>query len=78
LRLWGETPEKAGLERVEVRQAAARWMPPHSEGNKLGYYRVTRSRIRGRNSNGSPLDLELTSMISWRGQWYVVHLHGVR
>ncbi len=74
----GKDPARASLDRVEVRETSARWMKPHSEGNRIGYYRVTRSTIHGRNADGSPLRLELTSMISWRGEWYVVHLHGFR
>ena len=27
-------------------------------------------------ADGKRLELELTSMISWRGEWYVVHLNG--
>ena len=74
----GDNPDEAVLEQIVLREPSIRWMKPHSEGNRLGYYRVTRSRIQGRKANGEPLDWELTSMISWRGEWYVVHLHGFR
>lgn len=72
----GANPEGAVLERIALREPSIRWMKPHTEGNRLGYFRVTRSRIQGRKADGTPIDLELTSMISWRGEWYVVHLHG--
>lgn len=74
----GADPQRASLERIEVREQASRWMKPSSEGNRIGYYRVTRSAIVGKTSDGKPLRLELTSMISWRGEWFVVHLHGFR
>lgn len=77
-RLLGANPERATIEKLEVREAGARWMKPQSEGNKLGYYRVTQSRLVGRKADGRPLGLDVTSMISWRGEWYVVHLHGFR
>jgi hypothetical protein len=66
----------AKFEGVDVPESSARWMKPGSEGNKLGYYRVLRSRLRFTKANGKQQTLELTSMISWRGEWYVVHLHG--
>lgn len=74
----GADPQGATLDRLELREQAARWMKPHSEGNRIGYYRLTRSTIHGRKASGAPIRLELTSMISWRGEWYVVHLHGFR
>ncbi|HET9932518.1 MAG TPA: hypothetical protein VFQ35_17570 [Polyangiaceae bacterium] len=68
--------DNAKFEGIDVPEASARWMKPGSEGNKLGYYRVLRSRLRFTKSNGKAQNFELTSMISWRGEWYVVHLHG--
>lgn len=66
----------AKFEGVDVPESSARWMKPGSEGNKLGYFRVLRSRLRFTKANGKAQTFELTSMISWRGEWYVVHLHG--
>jgi hypothetical protein len=74
----GVDPAAATLERLEVREQGVRWMKPNSEGNRIGYYRVTRSKLHLRKANGDPLPLEVTSMISWRGEWFVVHLHGFR
>ena len=51
-------------------------MKPGKEGNRLGYFRVLRSRLRFRLASGKERSFELTSLISWRGEWYVVHLHG--
>ncbi|MBM4360774.1 MAG: hypothetical protein FJ096_21920 [Deltaproteobacteria bacterium] len=51
-------------------------MKPQSEGNSIGYHRVLRSHLIVADGAGKEHDFELTSMISWRGEWYVVHLHG--
>ena len=51
-------------------------MKPGREGNKVGYHRVLRSKLRFKLASGKERTLELTSLISWRGEWYVVHLSG--
>ncbi|MGE5787573.1 MAG: hypothetical protein ACM3ZE_23470 [Myxococcales bacterium] len=73
-------PDVAGskLLGVEATPAEPRWMKPGTEGNKLGYYRVLRTRLRVGLPRGQERKLELTSMISWRGEWYVVHLNGFK
>jgi hypothetical protein len=53
-------------------------MDPGKEGNKLGYYRVTRSKLRYLDAGGTEHTLGLTSLISWRGEWFVVHLDGFK
>lgn len=63
---------------VEAASLPPRWMKPGTEGNKLGYYRVLRSRLRVGLPGGQERKFEITSMISWRGEWYVVHLHGFK
>ncbi len=55
--------------------ARPRWVEPGEEGNKLGYWRVYGSRLRYA-VEGQERTLEITSLISWRGEWYVVHLSG--
>jgi hypothetical protein len=72
----GEDAEHAEFLGVEVPEERAQWMKPGKEGNRVGYYRVLRSKLRFRLPNGTERAFELTSMISWRGEWYVVHLHG--
>lgn len=74
----GENPEAATLIDLEVPEARARWMKPGSEGNKLGYHRVLRSRLRFTDAKGKERSLEITSLISWRGEWYVVHINGFK
>lgn len=72
----GRDAEHAELIGVEVPEARVEWMKPGKEGNRLGYFRVLRSRLRFRLASGKERSFELTSLISWRGEWYVVHLHG--
>jgi hypothetical protein len=66
----------ASLVGIEVREDRARFMRPGTEGNKLGYWRVLHSTLRVRTGAGREIGLEVTSLISWRGEWYVVHLDG--
>jgi hypothetical protein len=72
----GEAPADWELRGIDVPDAKVKFMKPHSEGNKVGYFRVLRSQLQLGKPDGSELSLEITSMISWRGEWYVVHLHG--
>jgi len=72
----GRDAEHAELLAVDVPEARVEWMKPGKEGNRLGYFRVLRSRLRFRLPDGKERSFELTSLISWRGEWYVVHLHG--
>jgi hypothetical protein len=72
----GKQAEQAQFLGAEVPEERAQWTKPGKEGNRLGYYRVLRSRLRFRLASGGEKAFELTSMISWRGEWYVVHLHG--
>jgi hypothetical protein len=72
----GQGAGEPTLVRVDVPEQSAKLMKPGSEGNRVAYYRVLRSTLHFRLANGQEKALELTSMISWRGEWYVVHLHG--
>lgn len=74
----GDDAKAARFLGVEIDEPRVKWMKRGSEGNKLGYFRVTRSRIRYADAAGKEHKLELTSLISWRGEWFVVHLHGFK
>jgi len=63
---------------IEVPMEKSEWMKPHREGNAIGYYRVKRAQLVFRDADGKEKRFEITSMISWRGEWYVVHLHGFK
>ena len=56
----------------------AKWMPPRGEGNKVGYYRITHTKLQYKNADGKKRELDVTSLISWRGEWFVVHLEGFK
>lgn len=63
---------------MDVPEEKSKWMPPGSEGNKLGYYRVLGSKLRYLDGGGGAKAVEVMSLISWRGEWYVVHLKGFK
>lgn len=67
----------AKLVGLEVPTERARWIEPGAEGNKTGYYRVYGARLRY-ESGGRAGSIDIASMISWRGEWYVVHLAGFK
>jgi hypothetical protein len=75
-RLLGKRRAEARFLRLEVPEERAEWMKPGREGNRVGYYRVLRSRLFYLDADGKERSLEVTSLISWRGEWYLVHLHG--
>ena len=74
----GAEAAQAKFSGITVSEKDAKWMEPGSEGNKLGYFRVLRSHLHFTLPAGRSRDFELTSLISWRGEWYVVHLHGFK
>jgi hypothetical protein len=62
--------------RIELPEKGIRWIAPGVEYNTIGYWRVKNGKLvveRG----GSEVVVPVTSLISWRGQWYVVHLSGM-
>ena len=74
----GKEADGARFVRLDVPVAKAKWMEPGSEGNKLGYERVLDSKLVWSGSDGKERTLDVKSMISWRGEWYVVHLAGFK
>lgn len=76
-RLGGQAGD-AKLVRVDLPEERARWVEPNEEGNKLGYWRVYGTRLVYTNAEGRERTFEVTSLISWRGEWYVVHLTGFK
>ncbi len=73
----GDQASSAKFVRADVPQDRARWVEPNEESNKLGYYRVYGTRLVY-ELDGKERSLEVTSLISWRGEWYVVHLSGFK
>jgi hypothetical protein len=73
----GDKAESAKLVRLDVPDDRARWVEPDEEYNKIGYYRVYGTRIVY-EVDGKERSFDISSLISWRGEWYVVHLTGFK
>jgi hypothetical protein len=58
---------------VAVPGNSATWVLPGAEYNKGSYWRVYGTVVHY-TVEGQPASFEVQSLISWRGQWYVVHL----
>jgi hypothetical protein len=56
---------------------AAQWIQPGVEFNKGSYWRVYGATL-GYQVDGRSGTFTVASMISWRGEWYVVHLASIR
>jgi len=74
----GDDPDRAEFERFELRERDVQWVKPHGEGNAIGYWRVRHSKLHARTAAGQAKRLDVTALISWRGHWHVVHLHGFK
>lgn len=72
----GTNAAKATFARLEV-PATAQWIKPGVEYNKGAYWRVFDSKLVY-TVDGKEKSFPVKSMISWRGQWYVVHLSSIR
>ena len=57
--------------------AAAQWIVPGVEYNKGSYWRVYGTTVTYL-AGGQRRTFEIHSLISWRGEWYVVHLGVIR
>jgi hypothetical protein len=58
---------------MDVPESNAEWIEPGAEYNKGSYYRVYGTRLNY-EVNGRAASIGVFSLISWRGEWYVVHL----
>jgi hypothetical protein len=73
----GKNADAAKLVRIEVQDERAKWVEPQEEWNKIGYYRVYGTKLVY-DVDGKERSFEISSLISWRGEWYVVHLTGFK
>jgi hypothetical protein len=64
--------QPATLVSIDVPDAAATWVPPGAEYNKGSYWRVYGTVVHYL-VGGRPATFPVRSLISWRGEWYVVH-----
>lgn len=74
--LHGEVGPSAVFQSVSVPNAAE-WILPGVEYNKGSYWRVYGTRVYY-TLDGQSRYFTIASMISWRGQWYLVHLLSIR
>ena len=58
---------------MNVPESDAEWIEPGAEYNKGSYYRVYGTRLNYQ-VDGHAASIGVFSLISWRGEWYVVHL----
>jgi hypothetical protein len=61
---------------LDVPESHARWVEPGEEWNKIGYYRVFGTKLRY-SVGGDERTFDVKSLISWRGEWFVVHLSAI-
>jgi hypothetical protein len=86
-RLWGEftldvaaahalVGRDATFVRVIVPDEYAAWVDPGACYNSIGYWHVPGSRVVY-EEGGETRSFGIASLISWRGEWYVVHFGAV-
>ena len=73
----GSGVSSATFVRLEIPDERARWVEPNEESNKLGYFRVYGTRLVYA-VDGHERAFDVSSLISWRGEWYCVHLTGFK
>jgi hypothetical protein len=75
----GDDADGAALVAMTVPADQATWVDPGDEWNKVGYYRVYGSKLHftwpGRTKDET---FDVKSLISWRGEWFVVHLSAIK
>jgi hypothetical protein len=62
---------------ISVPDSQAVFVQPGEESNKGSYWRVYGTTMQYQ-VDGQTGSFPVTSMISWRGEWYVVHLGAIR
>jgi hypothetical protein len=74
--LLGPEAAQAQFVGVSVPASFGHWVPPGVCYNDVGYFEVPNARVLYQEG-GQTRSFGIASMISWRGQWYVVHLGAV-
>jgi hypothetical protein len=69
----GPTPTRARLVAIEADPAFAAWIPAGACENAVGYWHLPGTRLVYAVA-GSRYSFRVSSLISWRGVWYVIHL----
>jgi hypothetical protein len=73
----GSRASAAQFQGIDVPEGQATWVQPGEEYNKGSYWRVYNAALRY-TADGQVGSFPIASMISWRGEWYVVHLNSIR
>ncbi len=74
--LLGADPGQATFVSVSVPEQYGHWIPPGVCANGIGYYEVANSRVVYQ-LDGVTRSFGIASLISWRGEWYVVHFGAI-
>jgi hypothetical protein len=74
--LLGPDPAQATFVSVSVPEQYAHWIPPGVCANGIGYFEVANARAVYQ-LGGVTKSFGIASLISWRGEWYVVHLGAI-
>ncbi len=53
------------------------WVAPGKEYNKIGYFRTFHGKLRYRTGERTS-EIDVGTIISWDGRWYVTHLMPIR
>ncbi len=69
----GPTPARARLVAIEADPALAAWIPAGACENAVGYWHLPGTRLVYA-VGGRRYSFRVSSLISWRGVWYVIHL----
>jgi hypothetical protein len=75
-RLLGSGASTAQFVTVKVVDSYSHWVPSNACYNSVGYYEMPSARVVYRE-HGQIRSFGIASMISWRGEWYVVHMGAV-
>jgi hypothetical protein len=68
----GSSPATASLVNVHAAAHSAQWIPAGTCENNFGYWHLANVRLV--YNVGAIKSVAIASLISWRGQWYVIHL----
>ena len=74
--LLGPAHQEAKLTGVSVPEQYGHWIPPGVCANGIGYFEVANARVVY-DLDGQTRSFGVASLISWRGEWYVVHLGAI-
>ena len=74
--LLGQDPGSATLIAVNVPEQYGHWIPAGVCENSIGYFEVANSRVVY-EQDGQVRSFGIASLISWRGEWYIVHMGSI-